>query len=185
MTEKKVYLLLTDTGTIFTNLIKRFTKARHNHASIALDSQLLDVYSFGRKKIWNPFQGGFVKEDIKNRLFQRAHCKIYSLPVTKEQWERIISFIHEIEKEENHYCYNFLGLFGFIIKRPIKREKAYFCSQFVATVLKESNVIPFEKPVSLMAPCDLPRTSSWKLEFEGKLNEYYRNATQTYFVPVF
>ncbi len=34
--EKKVYILLTDTGSFFTKLIKLFTKKRYNHASICI-----------------------------------------------------------------------------------------------------------------------------------------------------
>ena len=64
MTEKKVYILLTDTGTLFTKLIKLYTKKPYNHASISFDLELLEVYSFGRKTARNPFIGGFVKEDV-------------------------------------------------------------------------------------------------------------------------
>ena len=49
MIEKKIYILLTDTGTLFTNLIKLYTKKTYNHASISFDSELSEVYSFGRK----------------------------------------------------------------------------------------------------------------------------------------
>lgn len=51
MTSKKdVYIVLTGTGTTFSGFIKWFTKADLNHASIAFDSELREVYSFGRKK---------------------------------------------------------------------------------------------------------------------------------------
>ena len=39
MIEKKVYILLTDTGTLFTKLIKLYTKKPYNHASISFDSE--------------------------------------------------------------------------------------------------------------------------------------------------
>lgn len=55
MEEKKIYLLLTDTGTLFSKLIKCYTKKPYNHASIAFDGELSTVYSFGRKKPKNPF----------------------------------------------------------------------------------------------------------------------------------
>ncbi|MED4476449.1 hypothetical protein [Oceanobacillus caeni] len=44
MTERKVYILLTDTGTFFTKLIKLYTKKPYNHASISFDSELSEVY---------------------------------------------------------------------------------------------------------------------------------------------
>ena len=40
MKEKKIYILLTDTGTLFTRLIKIFTKKPYNHASISFDAEL-------------------------------------------------------------------------------------------------------------------------------------------------
>jgi hypothetical protein len=60
MTEKKVYILLTNTGSFLTKLIKLYTKKPYNHASIAFDYELSEVYSFGRKTARNPVIGGFV-----------------------------------------------------------------------------------------------------------------------------
>ncbi|USK36883.1 hypothetical protein LIS77_13090 [Cytobacillus firmus] len=62
MSNQKIYILLTDTGTLFTRLIKLYTKKPYNHASISIDPELKEVYSFGRKTAKNPFIGGFVKE---------------------------------------------------------------------------------------------------------------------------
>lgn len=47
---KKIYLLLTRTGTKFSTIIHRVTKYEYTHASIALDKELNQLYSFGRKK---------------------------------------------------------------------------------------------------------------------------------------
>ncbi|MDF2789985.1 MAG: hypothetical protein K0S80_3083 [Neobacillus sp.] len=41
--EKQMYLLLTNTGSFLTKLIKLYTKKPYNHASIASDSQLSEV----------------------------------------------------------------------------------------------------------------------------------------------
>ena len=38
--ERKVYLLLTNTGSFLTKLIKLYTKKPYNHASIAFDYDL-------------------------------------------------------------------------------------------------------------------------------------------------
>jgi hypothetical protein len=51
---KDIYIVLTGTGTAFSGFIRWFTKADLNHASIAFDSELREVYSFGRKKMYNP-----------------------------------------------------------------------------------------------------------------------------------
>lgn len=172
MIEKKLYIILTDTSSLFTKLIKLYTKKPYNHASISFDSELSEVYSFGRKRVWNPFIGGFVKEDVKQGLFKQADCSIYSIIVTEEQMGKVRRYILHLEELKEHYRYNFLGLFGFVFNKPIKREKALFCSQFVASVLKKCNIIEFEKPASLIAPHDLQEIKDLKLVYEGKLNVY-------------
>jgi hypothetical protein len=173
MKDKQVYILLTDTGTIFTKLIKLYTKKPYNHASISFDSELSEVYSFGRKTERNPFVGGFVKEDVKEGIFKQADCAIYSFTVSESQMQKLKQYIQKIEKED--YRYNFLGLFGFIVNKPIKRKKAFFCSQFVASVVKECNVISFDKSPSLITPNDLLKISKFELVYEGKLKAYHNN----------
>lgn len=172
MTVKKGYILLTDTGTVLTKLIKLYTKKPFNHASIAFDSELKEVYSFGRKSAANPFIGGFAKEDMKANLFHQADCAIYSFEGSAEQLAMMKQYVKTIEAQEKQYRYNFLGLFGFILNKPIKRKKAFFCSQFVATVLMEGNIIEFEKPVSLISPNDLKEVCNLPIEYQGKLKDY-------------
>jgi hypothetical protein len=172
MTEKKVYILLTDTGTLFTKLIKLYTKKPYNHASISFDLELSEVYSFGRKTARNPFIGGFVKEDVKKGLFKQANCAIYLLIVNEVQMQRMNHYIKEIEAQKGEYRYNLLGLWGFILNKPIKRKKAFFCSQFVATLLKECNIIDFGKSPSLVAPNDLQKVFKFQFVYEGELKGY-------------
>lgn len=69
---KKIYLVLTHTGTMLSRLIKTFTKDEFTHSSIALDIDLKQLYSFGRLNPYNPFVGGFVHEAIDNRNFQKV-----------------------------------------------------------------------------------------------------------------
>ncbi|MEH7252430.1 hypothetical protein V7111_09940 [Neobacillus niacini] len=173
MMGKKVYLLLTNSGSFLTKLIKLYTKKPYNHASIAFDNELSEVYSFGRKTAGNPFIGGFVKEDVRTGLFTHADCTIYSFTVTESQMQKLKHYLDKIEAQKNHYRYNFLGLLGVMFNTPIDRKKAYFCSQFVATLLKECNIIHFEKPPSLIAPYDLQTVSTFQFVYEGKLRDYH------------
>jgi hypothetical protein len=172
MMEKQVYLLLTNTGSFLTKLIKLYTQKPYNHASIAIDSQLSEVYSFGRKTVRNPFIGGFVKEDVKAGLFKQADCVIYSITVTEEQIQKLNHMFKKFEAKKKDYRYNFLGLFGVMFNIPIKRKNAFFCSQFVAFLLKESNIIDFDKPLSLITPHDLQSESKFHFIYEGKLKNY-------------
>ena len=172
MMERTVYILLTNTGSFLTKLIKLYTKKPYNHALIAFDYDLSEVYSFGRKTARNPFIGGFVKEDVRAGLFTHADCAIYSFTVTEDQWQKMYQYIEEIEVQKKQYRYNFLGLFGVLLNKPIDRKKAFFCSQFVATLLKDCDILHFDKPLSLIAPYDLQQVPNLHFEYEGKLRDY-------------
>ena len=183
MERKKVYLLLTDTGTIFTRMIKLYTKKPYNHASIVFDMHFNEVYSFGRKRPRNPFIGGFVNEDVRRGLFKNARCAIYSFDVSEKQVEKMKSFINKIELEKHLYRYNLLGLITFIINKPYQRKHAFFCSEFVAHVLNEGG-IQLQKPISLISPNDLQNMKNLKLEFEGHLADLLENEPTNQVYPI-
>lgn len=171
---RKVYVILTDTGTVLTKMIKLYTKKPHNHASIALDDQLWDVYSFGRKRPRNPFIAGFVRENIRGGIFRNADCEIYCCTLTEKQYETICQKIKEIEENKQNYRYNLLGLFAVMFNMEFDRKNAFFCSHFVAALLKESGIeINKQKPLSLVTPDDIKEASSLELVYEGKLADYF------------
>jgi hypothetical protein len=175
MAEKQVYILLTNTGSLLTKLIKLYTKKPYNHASIAFDRNLSEVYSFGRKTARNPFIGGFVKEDVRTGIFKQADCAIFSIAVTEGQIRKMKHYLQDIESRKKQYRYNFLGLFGVMLNKPLNRKNAFFCSQFVAYVLKESSIMDFEKPLALIAPHDLQCVTTVQFVYEGKLKEYLKD----------
>lgn len=173
MGERKVYILLSDTGTLFTRLIKLYTKHDHNHASISFDPTFTEVYSFGRKRPRNPFIGGFVKENIQNALFKNASCEIYSCTVTEEQYQRMRQFIDKVEYQKHLYKYNFLGLIAIVLNKQLNRDYAYFCSEFVGTVINKGNLVEFQKPLSFVSPHDLQQLKNFQLEFRGRLADLH------------
>src|SRR5690625_7550046 len=87
---------------------------------------------------------------MKRGLFKDADCVIYSLTVTERQLEKLKRYIFAMERSKEIYRYHFLGLFGFLVNKPIQRKDAYFCSQFVATILKNSQVIDLAKLLALI-----------------------------------
>lgn len=172
MEEKKIYIVLTDTGTLLTRLIKIYTKKPYNHASISFDAYLTEVYSFGRKRPHNPFIGGFVKENFRSCFFEQAGCAVYSLETTEADTAKMKHYISDIEAEKDSYRYNFLGLFGFLMNKPLKRDNAFFCSQFAATILNQGERVSFEKDFALITPNDLTHIQDLTLEYEGKMEQY-------------
>ncbi|MGE7022868.1 hypothetical protein [Solibacillus cecembensis] len=172
MSNKKVYILLTDTGSIFAKTIKLYTSEPYNHASISFDGNLTQLYSFGRKYPTNPFIGGFVKENINEGLFLNATCAVYSLTIKKADYYKMKQYIDTIEAQKEHYQYNLMGLFSILFNKQLNRKNAFFCSEFVASVLKQGEGIEFNTPPSLVKPCDLYDAANFELVFQGRLRDY-------------
>ncbi|GIO86154.1 hypothetical protein J25TS5_30860 [Paenibacillus faecis] len=163
---------MTDTGTMLNRVIKSYTGQPYNHASIAFDAELSEVYSFGRKTANNPFIGGFVRENPRSVLFWQAKCAIYALTVRRSEYWRMYRYIQGIAAQKERYRYNFIGLFGVMLQKPIPRKHAFFCSQFVASVLKEGEVLPFDKDPALVEPAELPHFADFQLIYEGRVQDY-------------
>jgi hypothetical protein len=172
----KLYIVLTHTGTWFTNLIKAYTREPFNHASLAFDPELREIYSFGRKYENNPFSGGFIRENVLGPLFVSEErvttCAIYSCEVGTAAYERIRKTIADMEERKHEYKYNFIGLFGVLFNRRLKRDKAYFCSQFVAAMLQSGGVALTNKCPELTTPGDIGRSDRLQLVYTGKLRDY-------------
>jgi hypothetical protein len=59
-----------------------------------------------------------------------------------------------------------------MINYPIESENAYFCSQFVAEVLKRGGVRLWDKSSALITPGEFLKHASFQKIYEGKLYEY-------------
>jgi hypothetical protein len=176
MTQQRyVYILLTDTGTFFTKSIKKYTKAPYNHASIAFDAELKDMYSFGRKNPNNPINGGFVKEDIFTGTYSKypnTTCVIYKMAVTERDVVKMKRILNVFIKNKKKFLYNLLGVLGVSVNEPIEFSNSYFCSQFVAEVLARSGIKLWNKLPALVTPDDFRGHEKLQLVYEGKLFDY-------------
>ena len=172
---KKMYIVLTDTGTLLSKAIGMYTREDLNHVSIAFDEQLTEMYSFGRKHRHNPFTGGFVKEDATEGMFEYANCAIYSCDVTDEAYDKMRSRIREFEQTKELYKYNFIGLFAVAVNRDFERKHAYFCSQFVATIINECGIQMFTVPPNLVQPHHFAKVTYLQPVFHGNLQGYLQN----------
>lgn len=171
-----IYILLTNTGTVFTRLIKCFTGAPYNHASISLDPQLAELYSFGRKEARNPLNAGFVREDVyygTYRCFPNTTCELLRLEVTARQKEAVKAVIDYFNRNKERYSYNLVGLLGVLLKRDLQIENACFCSQFVAQVLSKGGAgLWNDRPSALVTPQDFRQHGRLETVYEGRLHDY-------------
>lgn len=168
----RVYILLTDTGSVLTKAIKLYTRKPYNHVSISFHKELDVTYSFGRLRPRNPFIGGFVQEQLDNGVFKNARCAVYSCQISEKQYEKMMERIKEMESQKELYHFNLIGMLGIAAKLEIKRDKAFFCSQFVATVLQDGEVELDSKPIYWITPYDISKCPQLRLEYQGYLRNY-------------
>jgi len=168
----RIYILLTQTTSVLTKVIKFCTKTPYNHASLAFDERLEYTYSFGRIKPNDPLIGGFAHERLDAGVFKDATCQLLSLDVTPEQYRKMRQRVADIEANQIKYKFNFIGLFGARFNFKVDRKHAYFCSQFVSKVLQEVGLFPEDFPPHLVKPSDLAEHINLRIEYQGMLSEY-------------
>jgi hypothetical protein len=179
---RKVYVLLTDTGTVLGKMIKLYTKKPLNHASIVIDEQFNKVYSFGRRNPRNPFFAGFVEENVRGGLFRNADCAIYCITITEKQFQKMICKLRDMEDHKEEYRYNLIGLIAVMLNMEMTRKNAFFCSHFVAAILEESGIdIKSQKPLSLVTPHDIKDSAPLELIYEGKLSAFITDSHRKYY----
>ncbi|MCP8617316.1 hypothetical protein [Salirhabdus salicampi] len=174
----KVYILLTRTGTLLSQTIGLYTRAPYNHVSISMDKELTQLYSFGRRTPYNPVRAGFVKECVYSGTYSRfpdTTCALYCITVDDRQMKKVERIINHFKRNALHYRYNLIGLAGVAIGRPLDRRNAFFCSQFVATVLKSAGVDVWNKPPGLITPEDYRNNIQFTKVYEGTLLNYMQD----------
>lgn len=175
--KKSIYIVLSQTGTGPSRLIRFCTNEPYAHASLSFEKDLSEMYSFARRGVWNPFNAGFVSEDIESGIFGRyksTTCSIYELKVEDDQYRKLREQIEIFINNRNDYSYNFLGVVGAYLNVPIQRKQRYFCSQFVAYILERSGIHIFNKNCALVQPVDIRLNENLKPIYKGKLTLYKR-----------
>lgn len=173
---KKIYLILTHTGTTLSTIIKCYTKDEFSHVSIALDKELNTMYSFGRLRLNNPFIGGFVHEGIDFGTFKRfknTQSEIYSLEIADNKYEKIKEEIKKFESNKEKYKFNIIGLFAVSINKKIHYKDTFYCAEFVKYLfekVKIDNNLP-----DIIKPQDFKKLKDIELVHSGKLKDYKKN----------
>ena len=171
---EKIYIILSQTGTLLSRIIKMYTKAEYGHVSLSLDKELNEMYSFGRLNAYNPFIGGFVHEGINFGTFKRfknTQAEIYSIEVTKDQYNLIKTEIETIKNNKFNYRFNFAGLLCAGINYKLKRKNAFYCAEFVKYLVDKAN-LELELP-EIIKPIDFKnKTEDKELMYKGTLKNY-------------
>lgn len=171
-TNKKIYIIFSQTNTVLSRIIKFITKNEYSHVSISFDKNCKTMYSFGRKYDINPFYGIFKIENINKGLFKKTNAKIaiYEFEVEEKIYINIKRNIQKIEQDNKGY--NILGLLLAIFDFRIERKK-YYCSEFVYNVLSEDNVNLIKKTDKSIRPQYIKdNIEDLNLIYQGTANNY-------------
>ncbi len=173
--EKELFLVVSQTGSFPSKMIKVYTRADYNHISIALSPDLEPMFSFGRRKPRNPLIGGFVMEHLNEGMYKRFPCTraaVLSIPVSEEIYEKISSVLYEMYETKEEFGYDFVGLALAAIRIRKSSENKYYCSDFIKTVFQKYEVPGADALKRITAPSDFLKFPNSKLLFEGLLKDY-------------
>lgn len=170
---KSIYLVRTYTGTFPSRLINLFLKEEYVHISISFSEDLSDTYGFGKIKSINPIHGGIQRENMNRYPFIGVPCEIYKLSVSSTDYKRIKEQVYNIYENRDLYKFNLLGLITAYFKIEWERKYSYYCSEFIAEVLQNSNLLDKGYKPSVTTPKELINgLDDLSLIYKGNLSSY-------------
>ena len=173
--QQHVYIVISQTGTLLSRLLKLITKAEYNHASISLVPDLGIMYSFGRKNPYNPFWAGFVTESARSGTFKRfskTRIVVLDVPVSEEQYLSIQRRIQTMLILKKHYHYNYLGLWLAGLQICYRQKRCFYCSEFVKDLLAKQDVRGASQLDSIVQPIHFLSLPTAKQVYAGLLQDY-------------
>lgn len=173
-----IYIVLSKTGTWLSKSIGKVTNSEYTHVALSLDSEFNKMYTFGRLNPDNPFVGGLTIENLYDGVYKKfsgCKCLIYRLWVTNEQLESLKREIKFYLDSDIEYKYNFIGLFAVLLDKPLKRKEHYFCSEFITTLLENSDIWKSDKVPELTRPMDLLSINNKEIIYEGLVEDFVKD----------
>lgn len=171
-TMKTLYIFLTRSGTLLSNLVYSLTGAQYTHVSLAFDEDLGTLYSSTRKNGYTMFPAGPSREYLNRGVFlmrENIPCALYALEVTDEAYTRAKRRTQHMMHHGELYRFNSLGLLLCWMHIRWQRRRHYFCSQFVSEVLQKSGALELPKPSTLMHPSDYAKLPELRCLYRGTL----------------
>lgn len=164
LSDENVYIVITRTMSLPSELIGLFTNRPYNHVSIAFDKELKTLVSYnGGQRIAPPGLNPEILEMMINK--KGAAVMIYKLEASSEQKKQMIDKIKQINAQGS--AYNILGL---VLKFSYK-PNIMFCSQFVYTLLASCGLDYFKKKPIHVTPMDFVEMDYYRrLEFLQEIN---------------
>ncbi len=172
---KNIYIAISQTGTILSRIVKMVTRDKYNHVSISVKDTLDDLYSFGRINPYNPFHAGYVKESPTSGTFGRfkkTTAVIIEIPVKEQVYNDLRAELEEMYQHREEYRYNYTGLLIAYFGKVSQKDKCFYCSEFVQSILRKYGLGLKKGPKELVCPNDFIDVPDGRIIFTGLLRDY-------------
>ena len=176
---RKIYILISQTGTLFSRSIKWYTKQPYNHGAICTDKHFPVFWSFARRWPRLPFPGCFVKEEFNKgtyALFPDTDCIVLAFDAEDEKVEKVDAILGEHINSKKRYGYNYLTLISTVLLGKVVESKHHrrTCMEFVAYALSESDIHEFDKRIQLVHPMEVYNDFRENVVYKGKMRDIRR-----------
>lgn len=165
--------MISQTNTRFAGLVRKFGRTRYNHAAVALDVELEELYAFARPMHRGVLLARLVKENIYRYTLgkeQTVDVVIFKVDVTESQYLWVEKTIQQISSDKE-YIYNLLSVLSYPLSRGFSTYKAFSCIEFAVFILKALNY-DITKPLYRYKPDDLLHLLDGKVWYQGDILEY-------------
>ncbi len=172
---KKIYIIISKTPTILARIIRLYMRTEYSHVSLSLDDTCHNMLSFGRKLYWHPFIGGLVDEGKHIgffKYFRNSEITILEVTISDEKYIELTNLLDIFKQNRDYYSFNILGMFLSGVNISYSRKNKYFCSQFVAHILKEAGIHDFNKDIRLVRPHDFLKIPDSVTIYKGRIDKY-------------
>jgi hypothetical protein len=148
--EKKnsyVYVVLVKALTGLGKFTRKISKYEYTHIAICLNEKFDKFYTFSRRKHYNPFDCGFMIETLDCYAFGKhkdVKLKIFKLPVSNENKEKIERYIDNIDKDQK-YIFNFFSMITMPIFHGFRIYKTHNCMSFVSKIIELTDTVEMKK----------------------------------------
>ncbi len=180
MQEKYIYVVISQTGTLMSKVIQGSTKSKYCHSSISLQPSLETMYSFGRRYMFTPLFGGYIKESPDGGIFKRypkTEVVVLRFLVTEKCYAEIKTYLEEMYENKKRHKYNYIGAFLATFGKKFHRKRNFYCSEFVRDTLLKFEVCPKNSMPEVVIPSDFLKAFDDKKVYSGDLHEYTQLAS--------
>ena len=143
---KEITILLTRYSDWISSFVYHVAGHGYTHASLSLGGGV--YYSFNYR--------GFCEETLEKHrrrgVEQSLSCV---LEVSDQAYQQLQDRIEAFQRRRGEYRYTRLGVVCCLLRIPFLWRRHYFCSQFVAEVLKQSAALPLARRAQLYLPNQL------------------------------